>query len=91
MLKLKTFASDTSKLLDDYTQTALLLKRRQYGGRQANCCRKLVNPAWEKLSQERDRSEYMIMLKLKGQQGLRQQSETRARQPGKTALYHCQP
>ena len=36
---------------------------------------KLVNPAWEKLSQERDRSEYMIMLKLKGQQGLRQQSE----------------
>ncbi len=36
---------------------------------------KLVNPAWEKLSQERERSEYMIMLKLKGQQGLRQQSE----------------
>ena len=36
---------------------------------------KLVNPAWEKLSQERDRTEYMIMLKLKGQQGVRQQSE----------------
>lgn len=36
---------------------------------------KLVNPAWEKLSQERDRSEYMIVLKLKGQQALRQQGE----------------
>ncbi|MBW4579520.1 MAG: DnaJ domain-containing protein [Tildeniella nuda ZEHNDER 1965/U140] len=36
---------------------------------------KLVNPAWEKLSQERDRSEYMLVLKLKGQQGLRQQSD----------------
>ncbi|MGI0486361.1 J domain-containing protein [Pantanalinema rosaneae CENA516] len=34
---------------------------------------KLVNPAWEKLSQEKDRSEYMLLLKLKGQQGLRQQ------------------
>lgn len=36
---------------------------------------KLVNPAWEKLSQERDRSEYMLVLKLKGQQGLRQQND----------------
>lgn len=36
---------------------------------------KLVNPAWEKLSQERDRSEYLIVLKLKGQQGLRQKGE----------------
>ncbi|PSB35578.1 J domain-containing protein [Stenomitos frigidus] len=36
---------------------------------------KLVNPAWERLSQERDRSEYMIVLKLKGQQGLRQQGD----------------
>ncbi len=36
---------------------------------------KLVNPAWEKLAQERDRSEYLIMLKLKGQQGVRQQNE----------------
>lgn len=36
---------------------------------------KLVNPAWEKLSQERDRSEYMIVLKLKGQQALGQQSD----------------
>ena len=36
---------------------------------------KLVNPAWEKLSQERDRSEYLIVLKLKGQQGLRQQND----------------
>ncbi|MBL1173658.1 J domain-containing protein [Pantanalinema sp. GBBB05] len=35
---------------------------------------KLVNPAWEKLSQEKDRSEYILLLKLKGQQGLRQQS-----------------
>lgn len=34
---------------------------------------KLVNPAWEKLSQEKDRSEYILLLKLKGQQGLRQQ------------------
>ncbi len=36
---------------------------------------KLVNPAWEKLSQERDRSEYMIVLKLKGQHALRQPSD----------------
>jgi curved DNA-binding protein CbpA len=36
---------------------------------------KLVNPAWEKLSQERDRSEYMLVLKLKGQQALRQQGD----------------
>ncbi|MBW4691499.1 MAG: J domain-containing protein [Lyngbya sp. HA4199-MV5] len=36
---------------------------------------KLVNPAWEKLSQERDRSEYMIVLKLKGQQAVHQQGE----------------
>lgn len=36
---------------------------------------KLVNPAWEKLSQERDRNEYLIILKLKGQQGLRQQGD----------------
>lgn len=34
---------------------------------------KLVNPAWEKLSQEKERSEYILLLKLKGQQGLRQQ------------------
>ncbi|SRR5579883_1438751 len=33
---------------------------------------KLVNPAWEKLSQERDRADYIVMLKLKGQQGARQ-------------------
>jgi curved DNA-binding protein CbpA len=31
---------------------------------------KLVNPAWEKLSQEKDRTEYSLLLKLKGQQGL---------------------
>ena len=36
---------------------------------------KLVNPAWEKLSQERDRNEYMIVLKLKAQQGLQQQGD----------------
>ncbi|WP_421656077.1 J domain-containing protein [Leptothermofonsia sp. ETS-13] len=31
---------------------------------------KLVNPAWEKLSQEKDRSEYGLLLKLKVQQAL---------------------
>lgn len=31
---------------------------------------KLVNPAWEKLSQEKERSEYTLLLKLKGQQAL---------------------
>lgn len=41
----------------------------------SNLLSKLVNPAWEKLSQERDRGEYMIVLKLKGQQALRQQGE----------------
>jgi len=35
---------------------------------------KLVNPAWEKLSQEKDRADYMILLKLKGQMALRQQT-----------------
>ncbi|MBD2018676.1 J domain-containing protein [Leptolyngbya sp. FACHB-36] len=34
---------------------------------------KLVNPAWEKLSQERDRTEYTLLLKLKGQQAHLQQ------------------
>jgi curved DNA-binding protein CbpA len=33
---------------------------------------KLVNPAWEKLSQEKDRTEYALLLKLKGQQAVRQ-------------------
>ncbi len=33
---------------------------------------KLVNPAWEKLSQEKDRTEYGIVLNLKGQQAVRQ-------------------
>jgi curved DNA-binding protein CbpA len=33
---------------------------------------KLVNPAWEKLSQEKDRTEYGIVLNLKGQQANRQ-------------------
>ncbi|MBM0741326.1 tetratricopeptide repeat protein [Phormidium sp. CLA17] len=33
---------------------------------------KLVNPAWEKLSQEKDRAEYGIVLNLKGQQATRQ-------------------
>lgn len=32
---------------------------------------KLVNPAWEKLSQDKERSEYILLLKLKGQQALR--------------------
>ncbi|MCL6434693.1 MAG: J domain-containing protein [Leptolyngbyaceae cyanobacterium HOT.MB2.61] len=31
---------------------------------------KLVNPAWEKLSQEKDCTEYGLLLKLKGQQAL---------------------
>ncbi len=34
---------------------------------------KLVNPAWERLSQEKERNEYTLLLKLKGQQALRQQ------------------
>ena len=34
---------------------------------------KLVNPAYEKLSQEKNYSEYTILLRLKGQQALRQQ------------------
>jgi curved DNA-binding protein CbpA len=34
---------------------------------------KLVNPAYEKLSQERNYTEHQLMLKLKGQQALRQQ------------------
>ena len=33
---------------------------------------KLVNPAWKKLSQEKDRTEYGIILNLKGQQAARQ-------------------
>ncbi|NJP09491.1 MAG: DnaJ domain-containing protein [Leptolyngbyaceae cyanobacterium RU_5_1] len=35
---------------------------------------KLVNPAWEKLSQEKERTEYDLLLKLKGQQAARQGS-----------------
>jgi len=35
---------------------------------------KLVNPAWEKLSQEKDRAEYALLLKLKGQQGVQRYS-----------------
>ncbi|OLP16583.1 hypothetical protein BST81_20515 [Leptolyngbya sp. 'hensonii'] len=34
---------------------------------------KLVNPAYEKLSQEKERTEYTVMLRLKGQQAARQQ------------------
>jgi curved DNA-binding protein CbpA len=34
---------------------------------------KLVNPAYEKLSQERNYTEYGVLLKLKGQQALKQQ------------------
>ncbi len=33
---------------------------------------KFVNPAWEKLSQEKDRTEYDLVLKLKGEQAARQ-------------------
>ncbi|MDJ1179771.1 DnaJ domain-containing protein [Roseofilum sp. BLCC_M91] len=35
---------------------------------------KLVNPAYEKLSQEKDYKEYMVMLRLKGQQAAQQNS-----------------
>lgn len=35
---------------------------------------KLVNPAYEKLSQEKEYKEYMVMLKLKGQQATQQNS-----------------
>ncbi len=35
---------------------------------------KLVNPAWERLSQEKERVEYDLLLKLKGQQASRQSS-----------------
>lgn len=35
---------------------------------------KLVNPAWEKLSQEKERADYNYILKLKGQQALQQKS-----------------
>lgn len=34
---------------------------------------KLVNPSWEKLSQEKERVEYALLLKLKGQQAIKQQ------------------
>lgn len=34
---------------------------------------KLVNPAYEQLSQEKNFNEYLVLLKLKGQQALRQQ------------------
>ena len=39
---------------------------------------KLVNPAWERLSQEKERSEYTLLLKLKGQQAARQRQEISA-------------
>jgi curved DNA-binding protein CbpA len=35
---------------------------------------KLVNPSWEKLSQEKERTEYDLLLKLKGQQAANQSS-----------------
>jgi tetratricopeptide (TPR) repeat protein len=36
---------------------------------------KLVNPAWEKLSQEKSRSDHLLLLKLKGQAAARKQNE----------------
>lgn len=36
---------------------------------------KLVNPAWEKLSQEKSRADHLILLKLKGQAAARKQNE----------------
>jgi curved DNA-binding protein CbpA len=41
--------------------------------RAANFLSKLVNPAYEKLSQEKNYSEYCILVRLKGQQALQQQ------------------
>lgn len=41
--------------------------------RAAEYLSKLVNPAYEKLSQERNYTEYCILLRLKGQQALKQQ------------------
>ncbi|HIK55382.1 MAG TPA: DnaJ domain-containing protein [Synechococcales cyanobacterium M55_K2018_004] len=41
--------------------------------RAAEYLSKLVNPAYEKLSNEKNFSEYIVLLKLKGQQALRQQ------------------
>jgi curved DNA-binding protein CbpA len=41
--------------------------------RAANFLSKLVNPAYEKLSQEKNYVEYAVLLRLKGQQALRQQ------------------
>ncbi len=35
---------------------------------------KLVNPAWEKLQQEKERTEYNLLLKLKGQYAVQQQT-----------------
>ncbi len=37
---------------------------------------KLVNPAWEKLSQERTRIDHAVLLKLKGQGAMRHQTHT---------------
>lgn len=41
--------------------------------RAAEFLSKLVNPAYEKLSQEKNYSEYCVLLKIKGQQALKQQ------------------
>lgn len=40
---------------------------------------KLVNPAWEKLSQEKDRIEYGLLLKLKGQQAIQKRNSIELR------------
>ena len=37
---------------------------------------KMVNPAWEKLSQERSRTDYAVLLKLKGQGAMRHHTHT---------------
>jgi curved DNA-binding protein CbpA len=41
--------------------------------RAAEFLSKLVNPAYEKLSQEKNYSEYCVLLRIKGQQALKQQ------------------
>lgn len=52
---------------------------------------KLVNPAWEKLSQEKDRVEYELLLKLKGQQALRQKNSLQLSELAKQLLTASNP
>jgi curved DNA-binding protein CbpA len=47
---------------------------------------KLVNPAYEKLSQEKEYKEYMVMLRLKGQQATQQKTDERLHSEGAKKL-----